>query len=170
MSYVPNREYWDKDRIPISDESEVRFYSNEQSEVFGLLGNEVDVLVQFSVAGGKALLTDPDIRTIELRPSAHRQVHLNNSTEQFKDKRTRQAMALLVNRRDLVDGLLDTKSDFGNDSPFAPVVPLDGQGRSPSASRTSARRRSCSPRPGRRTGSASSSPAGTASRCRTSRS
>jgi len=32
-------------------------------------------------------------------------------------------MALLVNRRDLVDGLLDTKSDFGNDSPFAPVFP-----------------------------------------------
>ncbi len=123
VSYVPNREYWDKDRIPISDESEVRFYSNEQSEVFGLLGNEVDVLVQFSVAGGKALLTDPDIRTIELRASAHRQVHLNNSTEQFKDKRTRQAMALLVNRRDLVDGLLDTKSDYGNDSPFAPVFP-----------------------------------------------
>ena len=123
VSYVPNREYWDKDRIPISDESEVRFYSNEQSEVFGLLGNEVDVLVQFSVAGGKALLTDPDIRTIELRASAHRQVHLNNSTEQFKDKRMRQAMALLVNRRDLVDGLLDTKSDFGNDSPFAPVFP-----------------------------------------------
>ena len=123
VSYVPNREYWDKARIPISDESEVRFYSNEQSEVFGLLGNEVDVLVQFSVAGGKALLTDPDIRTIELRASAHRQVHLNNSTEQFKDKRTRQAMALLVNRRDLVDGLLDTKSDFGNDSPFAPVFP-----------------------------------------------
>ena len=123
VSYVPNRDYWDKDRIPVSDESEVRFYSNEQSEVFGLLGNEVDVLVQFSVAGGKALLTDPDIRTIELRASAHRQVHLNNSTEQFKDKRTRQAMALLVNRRDLVDGLLDTKSDYGNDSPFAPVFP-----------------------------------------------
>ena len=32
-------------------------------------------------------------------------------------------MALLVNRRALVDGLLDTKSDPGNDSPFAPVFP-----------------------------------------------
>jgi peptide/nickel transport system substrate-binding protein len=123
VSYVPNREYWDKSRIPISDESEVRFYSTEQSEVFGLLGNEVDILVQFSVAGGKALLTDPDIRTIELKSSAHRQVHMNNSTEQFKDKRTRQAVGLLVNRRDLVDGLLDTKAEYGNDSPFAPVFP-----------------------------------------------
>jgi peptide/nickel transport system substrate-binding protein len=79
--------------------------------------------VQFSVAGGKALLTDPDIRTIELAASAHRQVHLRGDKEPFKDKRVRQAMGLLVNRRALVDGLLDTKSDPGNDSPFAPVFP-----------------------------------------------
>jgi peptide/nickel transport system substrate-binding protein len=123
VSYVRNPDYWDKDRITVSDKSEVRFYSNEQSLVFGLQGNEVDVLVQFSVAGGKALLTDPDVRTIELPASAHRQVHLNNATEQFKDKRVRQAIGLLVNRRALVDGLLDTKADPGNDSPFAPVFP-----------------------------------------------
>ena len=123
VSYARNPDYWDKDRITVADKSEVRFYSNEQSLVFGLQGNEVDILVQFSVAGGKALLTDPDVRTIELAASAHRQVHLNNATEQFKDKRTRQAIGLLVNRRALVDGLLDTKADPGNDSPFAPVFP-----------------------------------------------
>ena len=123
VSYVRNPDYWDQERITISDKSEVRFYTNEQSLVFGLQGNEVDLLVQFSVAGGKALLTDPDIRTIELAASAHRQVHLRGDKEPFKDKRVRQAMALLVNRRALVDGLLDTKSDPGNDSPFAPVFP-----------------------------------------------
>ena len=47
--------------------------------------------------------------------------------EPFKDKRVRQAMALLVNRQALVDGLLDTKSDPGNDSPFAPVFPSTDQ-------------------------------------------
>ncbi len=123
VSYARNPDYWDKERIAVSDKSEVRFYTNEQSLVFGLQGNEVDMLVQFSVAGGKALLTDPDIRTIELAASAHRQVHLRGDKEPFKDKRVRQAMALLVNRQALVDGLLDTKSDPGNDSPFAPVFP-----------------------------------------------
>jgi peptide/nickel transport system substrate-binding protein len=39
----------------------------------------------------------------------------------LNDKRVRQAIALLVNRKVLVDGLLATKADFGNDSPFAPV-------------------------------------------------
>ena len=79
VSYVRNPDYWDKGRIAVSDKSEVRFYTNEQSLVFGLQGNEVDMLVQFSVAGGKALLTDPDVRTIELKASAHRQVHLRKT-------------------------------------------------------------------------------------------
>jgi peptide/nickel transport system substrate-binding protein len=121
VSYVRNPDYWDPARRTVADRNDFRFYSNEQAQVFGLQGNEVDVLLQFSVSGGKALLTDPDVRTIELHASAHRQIHLRNDVEPFKDKRVRQAMALLVNRRALVDGLLDTKSDIGNDSPFAPV-------------------------------------------------
>jgi peptide/nickel transport system substrate-binding protein len=121
ITYVRNEEYWDPERRTVADKNEFRFYETEQASVFGLLGNEVDVLLQFSVAGGKALLTSPDIRTIELPASAHRQIHLRNDVDPFKDKRTRQAMALLVNRRALVDGLLDTKADIGNDSPFAPV-------------------------------------------------
>jgi peptide/nickel transport system substrate-binding protein len=123
VSYVRNEEYWDPERRTVADRADFRFYSDEQASVFGLLGNEVDVLLQFSVSGGKALLTDPDVRTIELKASAHRQIHLRNDVEPFKDKRVRQAMALLVDRRALVDGLLDTKSDIGNDSPFAPVFP-----------------------------------------------
>jgi peptide/nickel transport system substrate-binding protein len=121
ITYVRNEEYWDPERRTVADKSEFRFYQTEQASVFGLQGNEVDVLLQFSVAGGKSLLTDPDIRTIELQASAHRQIHLRGDVDPFKDKRTRQAMALLVNRRALVDGLLDTKTDIGNDSPFAPV-------------------------------------------------
>ncbi len=111
--------------------------------------------MQFSVAGGKALLTDPDVRTIELAASAHRQVHLRNDKEPFKDKRVRQAMGLLVNRQALVDGLLDTKSDPGNDSPFAPVFPSTADV-DRSASRTCARPRSCWPPRAWRTASRSS--------------
>jgi len=61
--------------------------------------------------------------TTELPSSAHRQIHMRTDKEPFQDKRVRQAMALLIDRRALVDGLLDTKSDYGNDSPFAPVYP-----------------------------------------------
>jgi peptide/nickel transport system substrate-binding protein len=121
VSMVRNEEYWDPSRRALADRAEIVFYPDEQSQVLGFQGNEVDVLVQYSVSGGKALLTDPSVITTELRASSHRQIHMRTDKEPFTDKRVRQAMALLINRDALVDGLLDTKSDFGNDSPFAPV-------------------------------------------------
>jgi peptide/nickel transport system substrate-binding protein len=121
VSYVPNPDYWDPRRRANADRFDMRFYATEQALTLGLLGNEVDAVLQFSVSGGKALLTDDTIRTSELHAASHRQIHMRNDKEPFTDKRVRQAVALLVNRRNLVDGLLDTKSDFGNDSPFAPA-------------------------------------------------
>jgi peptide/nickel transport system substrate-binding protein len=121
ITLVPNRDYWAPGRRAVAERQEIVFYTNEQSLVLGFQGNEVDVVVQFSVSGGKALLTDETVITTELQSAAHRQVHLRTDKEPFRDKRVRQAMALLVDRRALVDGLLDTKADFGNDSPFAPL-------------------------------------------------
>ena len=123
LTLVPNDQYWDPARRPLTEKAEVIFYSNEQGLVLGFQGNQVDYVVQFSVSGGKALLTDPSIVTTELQSSAHRQIHMRTDVEPLTDKRVRQAIALLVNRVALVDGLLDTKTDIGNDSPFAPVFP-----------------------------------------------
>jgi peptide/nickel transport system substrate-binding protein len=121
VDFVPFREYWDPRTRALADKNELKFYANEQGLVLGFQGNEFDAVVQFSVSGGKALLTDPSVITAELRAASHRQIHMRTDKEPFTDKRVRQAMALLVDRRALVEGLLDTKSDYGNDSPFAPV-------------------------------------------------
>ena len=121
ITLVPNKEYWAPGRTALAEKSEIVFYPTEQSLVLGFQGNEVDLVVQFSVSGGKALLTDPKVITTELPSAAHRQIHMRTDKEPFQDKRVRQAMALLVDRRALVEGLLDTKSDYGNDSPFAPL-------------------------------------------------
>jgi peptide/nickel transport system substrate-binding protein len=120
-NYVKNPDYWDQSRQPVADRHEVKFYEQEPALVLAMLGNEVDIVSHYSVSGGKALLTSDDVRTTEYSSSVHRQLHMRTDQEPFKDKRVRQAMALLVNRENLVNGLLDTKSDFGNDSPFAPA-------------------------------------------------
>jgi peptide/nickel transport system substrate-binding protein len=123
VTYVKNPDYWDPNRQPNADRNEVRFYAEEQARVLALQGDEVDVLSNFSIAGGQALLTDPNVTVIEVRASQHRQIHMRNDKEPFTDKRVRQAMALLFNRQELVDGLFEGKADLGNDSPFAPVFP-----------------------------------------------
>ena len=123
VSYVKNPDYWDKTRIPKLDRQQVKFYPKEQAQVLALQSGDVDVLVHFSPTGGKALLNDPNVTVIELRASVHREIHLRNDKKPFDDKRVRQALALAVDRAALVNGLMAGKSDFGNDSPFAPVFP-----------------------------------------------
>ncbi|MGI8780804.1 MAG: ABC transporter substrate-binding protein [Solirubrobacteraceae bacterium] len=121
VSYVKNPDYWDKARQPNADRTELHFYTKEQASVLGLQGGEVDMVAAFSASGGKSLLNDPNVKVIELRSAAHRQVHMRTDKEPFRDKRVRQAMALLVNRAGIVDGLFEKKADIGNDHPFAPV-------------------------------------------------
>jgi peptide/nickel transport system substrate-binding protein len=123
VTYVKNPDYWDPNRQPNADRNEVRFYPEEQARVLALQGGEIDVLTNFSIAGGKALLTDPNVTVIEVRASQHRQIHMRTDKEPFNDKRVRQAIALLFDRQALVDGLFEGKADLGNDSPFAPVFP-----------------------------------------------
>jgi len=121
VTYVKNPDYWDKSRMPNADSSELRYYAQEEAAVLGLQGGEIDVLAQFSVSGGKALLTDPAIRTISVRSATHDEVHMRTDMEPFRDKRVRQAMGLLIDRKALVDGLFSEQADLGNDSPFAPA-------------------------------------------------
>jgi peptide/nickel transport system substrate-binding protein len=123
VTYVKNPDYWDTSRQPLADKNELRFYPEEQARVIGIQGNEVEIVSNFSVAGGKALLTDPNLTVLEIRASQHRQIHMRTDQEPFQDKRVRQAMALLIDRQALVDGLWEGKADIGNDSPFAPVFP-----------------------------------------------
>jgi peptide/nickel transport system substrate-binding protein len=123
VNYVPNPDYWDKSRQPLPSRNEIKFYEKEEAAVLGVQGGEVDVLAQFSPVNGKALLTDQNVQVIELRASQHRQMHMRTDKEPFNDKRVRQAVALLINRENIVKGLLEGKSDYGNDSPFAPVYP-----------------------------------------------
>jgi peptide/nickel transport system substrate-binding protein len=123
VSYTKNPDYWDKARQPLGARNVIKFYEKEEAGILGVQGGEVDVLAHFSPVGGKPLLTDPNIEVIELRSSVHRQLHMRTDREPFNDKRVRQAVALLINRDNLVKGLLEGKSDYGNDSPFAPVYP-----------------------------------------------
>jgi len=121
VTYTKNPDYWDKARQPLPDRNEIKYYEQEDAAILAIQGGEIDLLAQFSAVNGKALLTDPNVQVIELRAAQHRLVHMRTDKEPFTDKRVRQAVALLLNRDNIVKGLLEEKADYGNDSPFAPV-------------------------------------------------
>ena len=77
---------------------------------------------QFSVSGGQALLNG-SYNIIKLKSSAHRELSMRCDQAPFTDPRVRQAIALSLNRPQIVQALFKGFADVGNDSPFAPVFP-----------------------------------------------
>ncbi|HEX4211716.1 MAG TPA: ABC transporter substrate-binding protein [Candidatus Dormibacteraeota bacterium] len=123
MSVQRNATYWDKNFIPPLDTVDYDFYTDDQSRILALQGKTVQIVSHFAASDGQALFKDPNVKIIDSRSANHRQVHMRNDMEPFTDKRVRQAMALALNRPDLVQGLLNGKAQVANDSPFFKVYP-----------------------------------------------
>jgi peptide/nickel transport system substrate-binding protein len=120
-TFARNDAYWGKKALP--DTLQVSMASDESAQVLALQGHQVDVVQQVSVSGAQAILNDPNFRIIAIRSSNHRELSMRTDKAPFTDKRVRQAIALTLDRTQIVQGLFQGKSDLGNDSPFAPVFP-----------------------------------------------
>jgi peptide/nickel transport system substrate-binding protein len=123
VSYTKNPEYWDQERQPFADRSEIRFLDEEQARVLALQGGEVDVVSNFTATGGAGILTDPNVSVLEVKSVEHRQIHMRVDRPPFDDKNVRQALALTLDRQAIIEGLFEGKADRGNDHPFAPAFP-----------------------------------------------
>ncbi len=118
-SFVRNEEYWGGPVVP--DRTAFIFYDGIQAQVLAMQGGQLDALLHVPVQGSQALLVDPALNVLPLKSSAHEQLHMRTDMGPFADKRVRQALALCLNRDNLVTGLFRGMAVPGNDSPFAPA-------------------------------------------------
>lgn len=127
-SFVRHTGYWGPPALP--QRVVFQFYEDQQSQILALQGGDVDLVMNFSVQGGRALMADPRYRIQSVRSSSHRQLHMRCTpgSGPFADKRVRQALALSIDRRAIVDGVFLRHAQLGNDSPFAPVFPASPHG------------------------------------------
>jgi peptide/nickel transport system substrate-binding protein len=119
-TFVRNESYWGTKALP--SQTQFTFYDTGSASVLALTGGSIDVLGQFAVSGGEALLSG-GYNVIKLKSSAHRELSMRNDQAPFTDSRVRQAIALTLNRPAIVSALFKGYADVGNDSPFAPVFP-----------------------------------------------
>jgi peptide/nickel transport system substrate-binding protein len=119
-TFTRNESYWGTKALP--SQTQFTFYDTPSASVLALTGGTIDVLGQFAVSGGEALLGG-GYNVIKLKSSAHRELSMRNDQAPFTDPRVRQAIALSLNRPAIVTALFKGFADIGNDSPFAPVFP-----------------------------------------------
>ena len=119
-TFTRNENYWGTKALP--SQTVFTFYDTQNPSILALTGGTIDVLGQFSVSGGQALLNG-SYNVIKLKSSAHRELSMRCDQPPFNDPRVRQAVALSLNRPQISQALFKGYADLGNDSPFAPVYP-----------------------------------------------
>jgi peptide/nickel transport system substrate-binding protein len=114
-SFTRNESYWGTKALP--SQTQFTFYEDPAASILAMTGGTIDVLGQFSVTGGQALLTG-SYNVIKLKASTHRQLSMRTDQAPFTDPRVRRAIALTLNRPEIITALFKGYADIGNDSPF----------------------------------------------------
>lgn len=108
-----NDAYWGG--APALEVLDMQFFSDLAAQVTAMSGGSVDAIQQFSVVGGESLLNDDNFNVVEVETTTHRQIWMGLDEGQFTDKKVRQALALGIDREELVASLFDGKAAIAND-------------------------------------------------------
>jgi peptide/nickel transport system substrate-binding protein len=122
-NYTPNRRaelvrfprYWGGN--PPLDGAILTFYEGTAPQVLALRAGQLDLLMQLSPQEARSFRSSR-FRIFSAPTSGHRMFGLRTDREPFTDARVRRALALTLNRPDLIQRLLLGSGTLGNDSPF----------------------------------------------------
>jgi peptide/nickel transport system substrate-binding protein len=123
-SFTPNRRaelvrfprYWGGN--PPLDGAVLTFYEGTAPQVLALRGGQLDLCMQLSPQEAQPFRRNSRYRIFSAPTSAHRMFGLRTDRDPFRDARVRRAVALTLNRPDLIQRLLLGAGTLGNDSPF----------------------------------------------------
>jgi len=121
-NYTANKEWWGG--VPYLDRLEIVFSDDNATQINGLLGDQVDAVIQFAVSDADALFASDQVTVESIRGAGHRQIWFNVREGTFSGDnghKIREAVALGIDRPKLIEQVLQGRGDIGNDHPIAPV-------------------------------------------------
>jgi len=123
-NYTPNRRaelvrfpaYWGGN--PPLDGAVLTFYEGTAPQVLALRAGQLDLCMQLSPQESAPFRNNSRFKIFSAPTSGHRMFGLRVDRDPFRDARVRRAIALTLNRPDLIQRLLAGAGTLGNDSPF----------------------------------------------------
>ena len=113
VKFARNDAWWGG-KTPL-DATEFTFFDDTASMVTAYQGGQIDALVQFDVLSGAPLFTDPNFTVVDTPTTNMRQIWMHTDSGQFADKKVRQALALTLDRPQLIQQLFKGKGELAND-------------------------------------------------------
>lgn len=121
VRFVKNPNYW-LAGAPYLDAVEAIILSPENA-ITALQGGSIE-MINTNPAAAPLFQDNPDIQAPTTLGSGHDGIFMRVDQEPFSDKRVRQAMALCINRPDMITAVWQGFGQLGNDHVIAPVFPL----------------------------------------------
>jgi peptide/nickel transport system substrate-binding protein len=94
------------------------WYEGTAPQVLALRAGQIDLSVQLSAQEAAPFRNNSRYKVYTIPSASHRMFGLRTDREPFKDPRVRRAVALTLNRPDLIRRILLGAGTLGNDSPF----------------------------------------------------
>jgi peptide/nickel transport system substrate-binding protein len=113
---VRHDQYWGG-RPPL-DGVRVTAYETSTAMALALRAGQIDILSAISRLEAQPFIRNNRFRILTLDTAAHRQFTMRVDDPAFRDPRVRRAVALTINRPQLIEGLLRGAAVIGNDTPF----------------------------------------------------
>ena len=120
-NFVPNPHWWGGKVLPAKVDH--IFYETQPPQISALESGNVDVVNLIVYQGAQSLFNNSSYNVLVNHSSQHRELSMRCDKPPFNDKRVRQAVALTLNRPEIVNALFSKYGQVGNDSPFAPIFP-----------------------------------------------
>jgi peptide/nickel transport system substrate-binding protein len=115
-AFVRNPSYWAG--AAALDGVKLSFYQDTATQALALRGGQVDLVQQLSAQEAKTFAGNSKYQVWDTKTSNHRQFGLRTDIPPFNDARVRRAVALVLNRPQIVRTLFFGHATLGNDSPF----------------------------------------------------
>ncbi len=121
-SYIRNEAYWETG-LPYLDGIEIKIWQDPSGELTALQSGASDLMALTPYDALDDIRKNPNLQVVTSKSAAYDAMHMRVDTAPFDNPKVRQALALALNRQDVLVTVLGLDGgDLANDQPVAPSL------------------------------------------------
>jgi len=121
-TYVRNEAYWENG-LPYLDGIDIKIWQDPSGELTALQSGASDMMALTPYDALDDIRKNPNLQVLSSRSASYDAMHMRVDTAPFDNPKVRQALALSLNRQDVLNIVLGPDGgDLASDQPVAPVL------------------------------------------------